>query len=85
MFGPSGTSHYIYKVLDEHKVCPVNCVPSINALNETIPSLISYHPAMSKVVITTGVTGSNVASRIEIHDFVKIEDQFSLYIQALGM
>lgn len=38
---------------------------------------------MSRFVITGA--GGGVANRLEINDFVKIEDQFSLYIQALRM
>ena len=32
----------------------------------------------------TGVQGSGAPNRIEINDFVKQDDQFSLFIQALS-
>jgi len=39
---------------------------------------------MSRLVIT-GAIGSGAPNRLEIHDFVKNEKYFSLYIQALRM
>lgn len=44
---------------------------------------------MSHFIITGpkggNTQGADAPNRLEINDFVKIEDQFSLYIQALGM
>ena len=39
--------------------------------------------SQSEPIVTTGVSG--LANRLEIHDLVQDETQFSLYIQALSM
>ncbi|KAJ7611568.1 tyrosinase, partial [Mycena polygramma] len=62
---------------------------TLRLLITPLPHLFIHNSSeMSKYIVTGAQGGSppqgaSAPNRVEIHDFVKIEDQFSLYIQAL--